>query len=246
MSDTTTDDDDAKPSGQRTDQPANDAKPGSQPPNPEGEGEPPAPPDDKPKPDPRDRAIRQLAFAEREAKRQLKELQDRAAQSEPPRDPNAPPSQADIERIISERVTATIAQREQAAASEAWIAKGTADYPDFNERCNALADMGAGQNPAFMAAIGKLPEGQRVISDLADHPAEAHRILTLPPVELALELAAMAARLAAAPAPVKPSSSAPAPIRPLTATSRAEVDPERMTEAQYQDYWNKKTRRSRR
>lgn len=195
-----------------------------------------------PPPDPRDRAIRQLAFEQRETRRQLaaaREQLDRLA----PRDPNTPPSQAEFDRVVAERAELLVAQRETQARNDAWISKGNADFADFTARCNAVADMGAGENTAFMAAIARVPDGHKVIAALADNPAETTRILKLPPIDLALEVAALAHRAstAAAPAP-RPTSQAPSPIRPLATAARAEPNPERMSEAEFQTWWNKRTR----
>lgn len=179
----------------------------------------------KPAPDPRDRAIRQLAFEQRETRRQLQAAREQLERNQPPRDPNAPPSQADFERQVQERAQAMIEQQETTARSEAWIAKGNAEYPDFTERCNELAALGAGENPAFMAAIGRLPDGHKVIADLAANPGETARILRLPAVDLAIELAGIGHRIASTPAPAaKPTTQAPPPIRPLQTTARAEVN----------------------
>ena len=87
-------------------------------------------PAEKPAPDPRDRVIRQLAFEAREAKRHATEAREQLERANP-RNPAEPPSQADLDRIIEERVTQTIAQRDQATRTEAWIASGNAEYPDF-------------------------------------------------------------------------------------------------------------------
>lgn len=219
-------------------------------PAPGSEQDPPdeAKPADAPKPpDPKDLAIRRLAFEQRETKRKLKEAQDRLAVAQP-KDPNAPLTRADIDRHIEERAQAIIAEREQKATNEAWVAKGAAEYSDFNARCNVLADLGAGENPAFMAAIGKLPTGHKVIAELADDPAEVTRILELSPVELGMEIASISARISAAdapdPAPPPPVvvTAAPPPIKPLATRARADVRPEDMSSEQYMAWWNKRTR----
>lgn len=197
---------------------------------------------DEPKtPDPRDRAIRQLAFEQRETRRRLREAEERLALAHPV-DPNAPPSPADLDRQVEERAAALVQQREQSAKTEAWVAAGNAEYPDFTLRCNELADMG-GNTPAFVTAIGKLPGGHKVIAELAADPAEAVRILQLPPIEMAVELAGISHRIATAPPPPpKATTNAPPPIKPITAVSRAEVNPDNMTSEQYQAWWNKHTR----
>ena len=198
-----------------------------------------------PKGDPRDRAIRQLAFEQRETRRQLQAAREELERLHP-RDPNAPPAPAELDRIVEERARALIEQRETQGRTEAAIAAGNAAYPDFTERCNELAAMGAADNPAFMSTIWKIPEGHKVIAELAGNPADAARILKLPPVDLALELAGMAARISAAPAPApapaKATSRAPPPITPLATAARTEVNPETMSEAAFQAWWNKQPR----
>jgi hypothetical protein len=198
-----------------------DAAPGAETTDPKPEDKPADPP--KPTPDPRDRAIRQLAFEQRETRRQLAAAREQL-QLVQPRDPNAPPSQADLDRQVEQRAAAMLEARESQAKSEAWIAKGNAEFPDFTERCNELANMGAGENPAFMTAINRLPDGHKVIAELAANPADTARILQLGPVDLAIELASMAHRIAATPPPPpKPTTQAPPPIRPLPTQARAEV-----------------------
>jgi hypothetical protein len=136
-----------------------------------------------------------------------------------------------------------VEQRENQAKTEAWIARGNADFPDFTERCNQLADMGAGDNPTFMQAVGELPDGHKVLANLAENPAETARILKLPPVRMALELATLSHRIAAAPPPApKPTSQAPPPIRPIQTTSRAEVRLESLEGDDFLHAWNKKTK----
>ena len=180
------------------------------------------------------------------AKREAQELREQLARLQPPRDPNAPPSQADFDRVVQQRAQQLIEQREATAKSEQWVSAGNAEYSDFTARCNQLADLGAAENPAFMQAIGELPAGHKVIADLAENPAEAARILKLPPIRMALELANVSARLAAAPPPPpKPVSQAPPPIRPLSTQARAEKNPEAMSSDEYQRWWNDRTTRTR-
>ena len=196
----------------------------------------------KPAPDPRDRAIRQLAFEQRETRRQLQAAQAQLERVQP-RDPNAPPSQAEFDRLVESRAVALNEARDAQAKSEAWIAKGNAEYDDFTARCNELASMGAGENPAFMAAVGRLDGGHKVIAELSANPAEAARILKLPPVDLAIELATMSHRIASAPPPApKAVSQAPAPIRPLATTARAETNLNTLDGDAFRAAWNKRTR----
>lgn len=197
----------------------------------------------KPTPDPRDRAIRQMAFEQRETRRQLQALRDEQARANPP-DPNAPPTQADINRIVEERAAQLIEQRETRAKTDTWATAGAAEYPDFTERCNQLADMGAGENPHFMAAILDVPDGHKLVATLAEQPAEAARILRLAPVPMAIALANMAHQIAAAPPPPppRPTTQAPPPIRPLSTANRAEPSLDNLEGDAFRAEWHKRTR----
>lgn len=231
MSETTTDDaTQGAPQGDTAPQPATETAPppGTEqatPTEPQTAAEP-------PKPDPRDRAIRQMAFEARENKRQLQAATEALAKLNPP-DPNAPPTQAELDRLVDQRATVLVEQRETQARSTAWIAAGNADFPDFTERCNTLADLGAGSNAAFMAAVSKIGAAHKVVAELASNPGEAVRVLALPPVDMAVELAAMSYRIGAAQPPPKPTTQAPPPIRPITGTARAEPDPSKMDGDEY-------------
>lgn len=211
--------------------------------------EPGAAPVEKPKVlDARDKAIRALAVEQRELRRQLAAERERADRAAPAKDPNAPLSQADFDKLVDERAEAKVAERERTTKTEAWIAAGNAEYADFTVKCNEIADMG-GNTPSFVAAIGRVPAGHKVVAHLAEEPAEAVRILKLPPVEMAIEISAIAHRLAAEataaeavePEP-KPVTRMAAPIKPISTTARAEPRPETMSESQYQKYWNERTR----
>jgi hypothetical protein len=195
-------------------------------------------------PDPRDQAIRQLAFEQRETRRQLQAAREQLERIQP-RDPNAQPTPAEYDAQLEQRAAQLIERRETAAKQEAAIARGNAAFPDFTQRCNQIAEMGAADNPAFMATIWEVPEAHQVISDLAEHPAEAARILKLPPARMALELAKLSQAIAtpaAAPAPVKATTAAPPPIKPLDTAPRGEVNPATMSSEQFKEYWNKTTR----
>lgn len=217
-----------------------DAAPGADTTDPKPDDKPADPP--KPPPDPRDRAIRQLAFEQRESKRELAAAREELARLQP-RDPNAPPSQAEFDRLVAERAAAMLQAREAQSKTEVWINKGNAEYADFTERCNELANMGAQGNQAFIDAIGELPDGHKVIAELAASPADAARILQLPPLSMGIELASMAHRIASAPPPPpKPTTQAPPPIRPLATASRAEVNLNTLDGDAFLAAWNKKTR----
>ena len=131
----------------------------------------------------------------------------------------------------------------------------------FATACNTIFDTGvASHGAAFEDAVGLIQriadpdtvrglletvadmstaEGVAVYLQLAASPDDAARILSLSPRKQALELAKLAG---SKPAPVA-VSKAPPPIRPIGA-SKAAADPDlnEMSPAQFQSYWNKRTR----
>jgi hypothetical protein len=172
-----------------------------------------------------ERALRRTFIEARETERKLRLVQEQLDRLQPPREPGAPPTQAEFDRAVQERAEAVVQQRQQAEATQTWVAAGNAAYPDFTERCNELASMGAAENPAFMAAIGRVESGHKVIAELAADPAETARILKLPAVDLAIAVATIAHRIGTAPPPPpRPTTQAPPPIRPLATAARAEVN----------------------
>lgn len=115
------------------------------------------------------------------------------------------PNQAEIDRKATEIAN----QREFQRKFDAFDALGRKEFPDFREKCNTLASIGASERPDFMPIVLDMPEAHKIIVQLADNPDEAERILSLPTPRLALELAKLSL------AKPKPVSSAPEPIKPL-------------------------------
>lgn len=115
-----------------------------------------------------------------------------------------------------------------AKARTAGIMKaGASAYPDFNDRCNVVADLGAGDRADFMQIVTDpdvISDGHKVIAQLAENPEEAARILALPTVQMTAALVKFQAEANKAPV-AKPISLAPAPIKPIDGTARADSDP---------------------
>ena len=138
-----------------------------------------------------------------------------------------------------------IDRREGKARVDTFQAAGMAEYSDWNDRCDQIADMGGAENKAFMRAITAIPGGHKIVADLAENPVEAARILALPDIEMTIALVGMRQRSASEAtrtATVAAVSKAPPPIKPITATARAEVNLATMSEADFQKEWNKRTR----
>ena len=116
------------------------------------------------------------------------------------------------------------------ARTNSWLQAGNKEYgpAEFNEMCNMVASIGAGDSPDFMALVidpDVIPDGHKVIAAMKDNPEEAQRILAMPPIKMAAALTRFAT--AAKPAD-KPVSQAPKPIQTIggTAKSSAPADNE--------------------
>lgn len=105
----------------------------------------------------------------------------------------------------------------------------------FNESCNKVFDAGktefsgdwdsslrtfsmlGGASQDFLEAVTSMDHGHKVLHALGQDPETAERVLSLPPVRMAIELAKIEASLSAPkPAPTPPPvSRAPEPIKPV-------------------------------
>ena len=133
------------------------------------------------------------------------------------------------------------AQREFNKACNDLASRGRQEYGDFDDAIRALTAVGYGNRPDALTAITQLPDGHRVYRTLASDLDNAARVLSLPPMAMAMEFARMAMGAphtaaepeapAAAPAPI---SRAPEPLRVVGGTSaRAQVPLEKTSMADF-------------
>lgn len=157
-----------------------------------------------PKPDWRDKRIAKLTA-------QLKEAQAK------PKAPEAPAPQQNPTEDFNRRVSeAVAAQRFNEKCNEV-AEQGRSAFPDFDERLTALRSLVNDQDPAEVAQYNQfiqagMETGQlhQIIHELGADLEEASRLLALPPIKMAMELA----KRGVAPQ-ADPVSLAPKPIRPL-------------------------------
>lgn len=187
----------------------------------EGEGE---AKDTKPKnddvPDWAKKRFGELTRQRSEADRRAQELEARLAQYEQ-REQQQPEAEGQPR------------QPQQPPVDPYVLAEHIADTRAFNQRCDDIYETGSKEFQDFDTALGNfqllggLPRHlveaadatgnpAKVLYELGKNPAEAERLMNLPPVRLGVE---MAKRAAAAPA-AKPISKAPAPISPVDGAAR--------------------------
>lgn len=101
------------------------------------------------------------------------------------------------------------------------FSNGNADFKDFNDRCEIVASLGAGDRPDFMQIVTDpdvIQDGHKVIAQLADNPDEAARILALPTVQMTAALVKFQAEHGKPVA--RPLSAVTPPIKTIDGLSR--------------------------
>lgn len=164
----------------------------------------------------RHEAIRQRDEAIAEHRRWL-EAQQRATQ---------PPPSSDYERGRMEAEQVRVAQEFNRACDNLFN-RGIQEYgQEMGEARDRLNAVGWGSRPDALAAVTQLPDGHRVYRELARDLDRAARVLNLPPMAMAMELARMssgdAQREEGSAAPV---SRAPEPVSRIGGHSRAAERP---------------------
>lgn len=197
---------------------------------------------EKPKPSREDRRFASLSArltaGEQERARLQAENEHYRRQINP--QPERPITPDDIPRIVEERVAAAVAQREAQSRVESFHKAGQAAYPDWQERCQSLMQMGA--DGPMSELLVEMPEGAKVAAALADDPEELEKIAGLKTERArAIALGRFAAAMESKPPPpARNVSRAPAPIRPISSgTARIDVDESRMTSAQLVEFYSK-------
>jgi len=127
-----------------------------------------------------------------------------------------------FEQLIDQRAQALLAAKETEKRAKGFLEAGEKEFgrEGFQEKCNEVAALGAGDSREFMALVTDpdvLPDGHKIVAALADNPDEAQRILALEPMKMAAALT----RFATTVKPVEQKiSNAPAPIRPVGGTAK--------------------------
>jgi hypothetical protein len=213
------------PSEQPVEEPRPDQTPQPEPTTPETPGEPtPQPEPPRQVSDWRDRRIGEQQARIRELRAELERYRGNGqaqpqgqmqGQQAPQGYAAPPPDQAFIERQIEERAAALAATQEFNRRCNETAEAGRRAFPDFDTKVQKLVGLVDGNDPAsvsvynsFLNAAMETGEASKLIYSLGGDLNEASRILSLPPVRMAVELTRMSSR------PVQEISGAPRPINP--------------------------------
>jgi len=180
------------------------------------------------------RRIDQLTREKHEERRRREALEAQIAKpAETSTD--TPLTQEQIEARAGEIAQARLKQTKFDEACNTAYTKGKTEFQDFDETLRTFGMLG-GLTPEFLEVATDLPDGHKVLYALGKNPDEASRVMSLPPLKMAAELARMADKLGK-PAPTS-VSGAPAPITPVDGTTRVEKDPERMSTDEWMRWRN--------
>ncbi len=179
-----------------------------------------------PKPDWKDGRIGELTAKSNKKQEEIDRL---TAELEQLRKPGATPSAGESEASIQARIDAEASRRAgEIAAQVEWNNKcnavndqGLKEFPDFADRLAAvksavnLADPAEfAQFNAVVAAAIETGQAHKVLHELGADAGEMRKLMSLPPLKVAMEIASRAAKLGVAPAAPDPSG-APKPIDPI-------------------------------
>jgi hypothetical protein len=149
-----------------------------------------------------------------------------------------PLTAADIDRLANERAAHIAAEQRFNADCNKVYNEGKAAHADFDEAVQGLSMLAPRRE--FFEAVTELPDAANVYYHLGKNLDEAARILRLPPVKMAVELAKLSSG-----AKPKPVSRAPAPIQPVNGAARGEPDPDKMSIGDWVKWREKQIRESR-
>lgn len=127
-------------------------------------------------------------------------------------------SQADLDALVTKRASELSAQQAFKQKTDSLLSQGRAEFKDFDDRCNLIAEIGGNDRADFLPLVTELPDSHKILAQMADNPSEARRILSAPGPLMAIELTKFA--MNAAKPTAKPISSAPKPITPIDGTAK--------------------------
>jgi hypothetical protein len=192
------------------------------------------PAQEKPKNDWVQRRIDQLVREKHEEKRQREALETQLRQYQQPTQTQTQPNgEVDVYKAAEQ----LIKQRDFNAACNKVFDAGKTEFADGWDQSLRTFQMLGGASPEFLEAVTAMDAGHKVLHHLGQNPEVAERVLSLPPLRMALELARLESTVGQA--KPKPVSKAPDPINPVGGRS-APVEPEEFKTTAEQIAWWKK------
>jgi hypothetical protein len=180
-----------------------------------------------------DRLTREKFEARLRAEEAERRLAEYERQRQQPQSYQGQPAQPDTLEQAREQVRQEERQRQFNAACNDLYTKGRQEFGEgMDEAVRSLNAVGFGNRPDALAAITNLPDGHKVYRALAGDMENASRILSLPPMAMAVELARLSlgghaanGTPAAPPMPPPAATQAPEPRAPIGGHPRAPARP---------------------
>lgn len=183
--------------------------------------------------------IDELTRARHEERRRADEAQQRLTQYEQqfalmqqgdPDQQHQQPNQFDVRTLAQQEASRMLAEQRFADQCNKVYSSGKAEFQDFDQAVANLQMVGVSRD--FLELATSSDAGAKLLHHLGTDLDEAARIASLPPVQMARELTRLEFKLGQPAAP-KPVSKAPAPITPLGSSATNDVDPARMSDAEW-------------
>lgn len=190
---------------------------------------------EKPKNDWVQRRIDQLTREKHEEKRQREALEAQLRQYQQPAETSQQPRQMTADEVRAEAKRLIQEEKFNEACNKVFDA-GKTEFPDWDSSLRTFQMLG-GASPEFLEAVTAMDAGHKVLHHLGQNPETAERLLSLPPLRMALELARLESTVGQA--KPKPVSNAPAPITPIGGRSAPVEPPEFATTAEQIAWWKK-------
>jgi hypothetical protein len=161
-----------------------------------------------------ERRIDKLTWEKNEERRQREALEAQLRQYQQPVDQSQPSAGKPLtaEQIRAEAKRLLEQERFDEACNKTFDA-GKKNFPDWEASLRTFGMLG-GAPQEFLEAVTAMDGGHKVIHHLGQNPEAAERLLTLPPLRMAMELTRLEASLSKASPP--PVSKAPPPISPVS------------------------------
>lgn len=171
-----------------------------------------------------------------EAQREAQALKERLAyyerqQYQQPEEQQFQQPQVDLESLAEQKAAQLLAERSFNDACNKVYEMGVSELPGFQESVSNLQLVGVTRQ--FLEAATSVDAGHKVLGHLGkiENLPEAERILSLPPVQMGMELARLSMKLSQS--TPKPVSKAPPPISPVGGGRTSTTD---LASASIEDY----------
>jgi len=193
---------------------------------------------EKPKNDWVQRRIDQLTREKHEALRRAADAEARASQGQQPAGEQRTDQRMTPDEIRAEAKRLIQQEKFDADCNKVFDA-GKTEFPDWDSSLRTFQMLG-GAPAEFLEAVTAMDAGHKVLHHLGQNPEEAERLLSLPPLRMALDLARLETKVGQVKPP--PVSNAPAPITPVGGKS-APVEPEEFASTADYIAWKKRNRK---